>query len=431
MGFWLNSPAYFFLLYKKKKRGEKMKRLFPLLLTFTLLTGCWDFKDIETRGYVLGIAIDKYPPNPIKTEQSSPGESTAKEEVILEGMELHTGEPVYAMTVQLPLIKKVEGVNSGSEGGSINEGTKTWEITQIGNSFISMNREMQSRTPLTLYYEHLQVIIISQEVAREGIEKIMDFFIRDPETRRRVKVFISTDDAKSILDVVPKVEDYSSLYLAKLPMSATKNSRVVHNADLGDIIKHIHGGRDFVAPMVQVTKDEIKTSGGAAFRGDKMVGWVSELELEAIKFIRGIYLGGVITVKSPDKERGRITLEITKAKSKITPEIKGDLPGFKVDINVEGDYAEEINIHTHGKITPEFLKKIEKECANEIERMCYAAIKKAQEDLKADVFQFDHILMTEKPAYWKTAGSQWNDIFPVAEVKINTEVKISLLGLAK
>lgn len=283
-----------------------MKRTVLLLLfTMLLLTGCWDYKDIESRGFVLGIAIDKYPPTPQESEKGSPDSTPPEEEEKLEKMELHTGEPAYAMTIQLPVIKGSQATNKASGGGGgSSEGAKTWEITQVGNSFMSMNREMLSRTGLTLYYEHLQVIIISEEVARNGLENIMDFFIRDPEMRRRVKVFISQQEAKSILDVQPRIEDYSAIYLAKMPENSRKNSRMAHKTDLGEAINNIHRGHDFILPKVVATKDEIKTSGAAAFKEGKMVGWISELELEAIKFIRNLYLGGVVTVQIPGEKTG-------------------------------------------------------------------------------------------------------------------------------
>ncbi|NLY43938.1 MAG: hypothetical protein GX066_08225 [Clostridiaceae bacterium] len=58
-----------------------MKPILVLLLFFTmLLTGCWDRKDIESRGYVIGVAIDKYPPNPMESEKNGEKEATQEEE---------------------------------------------------------------------------------------------------------------------------------------------------------------------------------------------------------------------------------------------------------------------------------------------------------------------------------------------------------------
>ena len=149
-----------------------------------LLAGCWDHIDIEQRGYVLGVAIDAYPPMPGKDEKAASEETPPEEEEKIEMMETHTGKPSYAMTIQMPILRKnpqpAEGGGSSSEGGGL-----TWEITQVGNSFMAMNRELLARTSLSLYYEHLQVIIISDQVARKGISDVLDFFTRDPEMRRR------------------------------------------------------------------------------------------------------------------------------------------------------------------------------------------------------------------------------------------------------
>jgi Ger(x)C family germination protein len=403
----------------------KGKSLLLLLLILTItLTGCWDRMEIETRGYVLGIAIDLYPPNPLEKEQGQSRESSPEEEK-LEKMEMHSGEPQYTMTVQVPILKESDSQGGGNSTG----GSKTWEITQIGNSFMSMNREMQSRTSLSLYYEHLQVIILSEKVARRGIEDVLDFFIRDPEMRRRVKIFISQGEAKSVLEVKPKVADFASIYLTRLPMNATKNSRMIHKTDLGEVIQSIHAGFDFILPMTRITDDEIKASGGAAFKKDKMVGWVSELEIEAIKLIRNLYLGGVIIINSPDQKGGIVVMEVVSAKSKITPLINGDQVTFNVDIKVEGNYAEDVNMHTHSQINEAYLNKLEKEYAKEIERICVNTVNKMQTKYGVDVFRFNQILQAEKPAYWKKIGHKWDTVYPEVDVNIKADVSIRLIGL--
>ena len=53
-----------------------------------------------------------------------------------------------------------------------------------------------------------------------------------------------------------------------------------------------------------------------------MVGWVSEVELEAIKMMRNIYIGGVLTVAIPDTKARQLLMEITKSKCKIKPVIE-------------------------------------------------------------------------------------------------------------
>jgi len=65
-------------------------------------------------------------------------------------------------------------------GGTSEPNTlKTWDITQVGNSFMEINRSITTRMNLIPNYEHLQVIIISEKVARKGLRNVLDLFIRD------------------------------------------------------------------------------------------------------------------------------------------------------------------------------------------------------------------------------------------------------------
>ncbi|HHU48296.1 MAG TPA: Ger(x)C family spore germination protein, partial [Clostridiales bacterium] len=366
---------------------DKKPAVLTLLILSFFLSGCWDHIDIEQRGYVLGVAIDAYPPVPMKDEEAAPGETPPEEEVKLELMETHTGQPLYAMTIQLPILRNDSQPSDASSAGS-GGGSLSWEITQVGNSFICMSRQMLSRSSLALYYEHLQAIIISDRVARQGISNVLNFFTRDPEMRRRVRVYISQGEAKAVLDVKPRVEEYSSIYLAEMPTNATKSSRIVHHTDLGQVIQLIHNNLSFVLPIARPTKDEIKISGAAAFKGDKMVGWVSELETEAIKLLRNLYEGGIVTVQSPEQKGAIEVLDVTKTKTKITPVIRNDEIAMYIKIDVKGNYAEYVNKPALEDITIDFLDKLEQEFEKEIARNCTATINKFQEEYKADVFHF-------------------------------------------
>ncbi|NLB43079.1 MAG: Ger(x)C family spore germination protein, partial [Clostridiales bacterium] len=275
------------------------------------------------------------------------------------------------------------------------------------------------------------VIVISEEIAREGIEEILDFFGRDPEMRRRVKILVTKGEAKSALSVEPKIEDYSSIYLASIPINARSNSRIIHKTDLGEVIKSIHAGFDFVLPMTEVADNEIKASGGAAFKYGKMVGWVSELEIDAIKLIRSLYLGGVITVSSPEHGQGIVTMEVTSAKSNITPVITGDEVVFNIDIKIKGNYAENVNMHSHAQLDDSFMQKLEKAYEKEAQRICLNAANKMQVEYGADIFRLNQILQTEEPAYWKRISDQWDIMYPHVEVNINADVTLQQVGLVK
>jgi len=391
-----------------------------------LMTGCWDRIDIENRGYVIGVAIDKYPPIP--RGQLGPKEETApEEEESFIHMQLHTGEPAYAMTIQLPIIKKA-GLLPMGESGEGGESSRTWELTQIGNSFIEMNREFSSRTNHIPFYGQLQVIVISEDVAREGLLKVLDFFDRDPEMRKRTKLYISKGEAKKILEINPRIEDYASIYLAKIPMNAKINAKNAHETDLGRTLSDIASGADFILSRVEATKDEIKDSGAAVFKGDKMVGWLSDIETESFKLLRNMYIGGVVTAWDKRSNDSICTLEITSAKTKIKPVVIDDKVSFNTEIKILGNYVESTLSRKRLHMDRDHLRAMEESFEDQIKRQCEATIKRVQKDYGADIFHFKKILMAKEPSYWEKISAQWDDIFPKVMVNINVSVRIEGIG---
>jgi len=405
-----------------------MKKCIFVLIYILLISsvGCWDRKDIETRGFVLGIAIDDYPPIPTGGATTQ-NESKPEEEKKFELMQTHVGRPTYAMTVQIPIIKKATFRSSSFEGTGTG-GPATHEITQVGNSFFSMTREISSRLELTPYYEHLQALVVSEDVARKGLHEVLDFFIRDHEMRRRTRIFVSKGEAKKVLDVVPRIEDYSAILLAKLPLNSTVNSRLIQQTDLGLAIENIHKRNDFILPYVEATKDEIKSLGAAICKDGKMVGWISPIEVEYIKHIRGLYEGGVLNIKDPYHEKAIVTLEIASSKRKITPICEGDKPKFKIDLRIRGSISEYANLKYHDLLDENELTVLEDAFASKLKEECQTVINSIQERYGADVFHFNTILKTRKPDYWEQINKQWHDIFPTVEVDVSAQVKIAHVG---
>ena len=90
--------------YKEKEGYAGMKKsplpMIFLLMTISLLifTGCWDRKDIENRGYVWELPL-----TPILLKILKQRDKAIQEE--FEETKTAIGQPIYKMTVQLPIIK--------------------------------------------------------------------------------------------------------------------------------------------------------------------------------------------------------------------------------------------------------------------------------------------------------------------------------------
>ncbi|MGE4283252.1 MAG: Ger(x)C family spore germination protein [Clostridia bacterium] len=400
-------------------------RIMLSLLGILLLTGCWDNVEIHERGYVLGVAIDKAQPIPKGQEP----EKDYLSERDIEKMPLQQDKAQYAYTLQIPVVAKAKNRPAGAGAGS--QGDATWDMTIIGNSFMEANREFSTRIENPPFYEHLQAIVISEDVAREGVSKVLDLFLRDPEMRRRTRLFIAPGEAKKIINVAPRIEDYPSLYLAGLSTNFERTARMVYVADLGQISENLHAGIDFVLPRVVATKDEIKNAGAAVFKGDKMVGWLGEIDVIFLLWVRNYVQGGVIVIEDTHEHKGLVTLEVLKVDTKVRPMVEGDKIKMSIDIKAQFNIAEKYEIGRESAFDDEYIKRLEKKAADYIKEQIQDTIKYVQKKYGTDIFFFGLQMKRYQPKVWKQVEDDWDDIFKDIETEITVKARIKQIGTMK
>ncbi|MBB6216746.1 spore germination protein [Anaerosolibacter carboniphilus] len=397
-----------------------------IVLCLTLLTGCWDHQEIQQRGYILGVAIDKAHPLPKGQEP----EKSYMSERDLEVMPTHRKNPEYSFTIELPVIALAKSQPTGSTGGG-GEGAASWELTIRGNSFMEVNREFSTRLDYPPFYEHLQAIVISEDVARQGISRVLDLFLRDHEMRRRTKIFIAPGEAKKILDVKPRISDYPAIYLAALPFNADRTSRLLHKTDLGEVSQSLHTKTDFVLPRVIASKDEVKDAGSAVFKGDKMVGWLGEIDTAYMKIIRDSALGGVIVVDMPGNPEAIVTLEIRKINTKVRPIITEHDIKMRIETEVTFNQAEKTEAHFRKSLDEAYLKALERKAENLMEAQMKDTVKYVQDEFGADVFHFNVIMQRYAPDTWDQVKDRWHEIFTQIETEVHVKAKVEQIGTMK
>jgi Ger(x)C family germination protein len=398
-----------------KKLILNLIRILLLIISPTLLCSCWDYMDLDRRGYVLGVGIDKVDSNDSQSNEfkTAPMES---------------GVPEYAYSIQIPIISRAQNKPAG-QNGSGSEQDKSWLVQIYGNSFFEVNREYATRLDYPPFYAHLQAIIISEDVARDGIAKPLDLFIRDPEIRRRTRIFITPGSALDVLQVSPKIDDYSAMYLSRLVIGAKRTSRMLHKTDLGEVTKALHGKNDFVLPRVISKEYEIKNAGCAVFKEGKMVGWLDEISTAYLKWIGDVALGGTVAVNIDGRENEAVTLEIKKVKTQQRPRIDGNK--IIMTINTTATmHISELSLNSTGSIiNDEFIKNIEQLAEEKVKKEMKQTIKLVQSEYGADVFFFYKAMSRYEPEAWAKVKNNWREAFVSVIPEINVKIKIDQAGL--
>ncbi len=380
-----------------------MKRSIRLLFTIVVCgslilstTGCWNRRELDTLGILLGIGIDK-------------AGDTGK----------------VRLTAQ---IVKVGELKSPEQNSGSGEGKSSLNIESSGDTIFEAVRGFTHESSRKVYFPHNQIIIFGRDVASEGVRKYVDFFVRDPETRLNVFVLVSKAAAKEPFGVKPQFEKTSAMDIASLlqNQAATSQTSVIKMKDFLACL--LSKTTSPVAPIVEVVeqgdKQSVYISGTAVFKKDKLVGELGKDETRGLLWVNDKVKSGIIKVKCPSGPEN-VSLEIIHAGSKVTPEIKDKKVYFKIKVKEKGNIGDQECFEDLA--LPSAMQALEKEEAEVIRGEIMSAFKKAKE-LNADIFGFGEMLHQRYPKQWKSMEKDWDDIFQTIELQVSVETRLELTG---
>ncbi|MBP2646031.1 MAG: gerAC [Firmicutes bacterium] len=375
-----------------------------VLVCLTLaMTGCWDRKEIENRGFVLGVAIDH-----VTTPEP-------KGQYDLPHVTQEFGERKYRVTFELPRFRKGEEKGtSGTESHYIFNGE--------GESMFQIVRSVSAKTYFSFFFEDTQVLIFSEEVAKEGIREILDYFLRNPGMRRKVKVFVTPGRAEEILNGKLTVEEVNSIFIARITQNADAIPRFAVISTLGDAAEAIQGNHSFVISKIVMENGDVKlTSAALLDTQGKMVGSLDEREVAGGKIIRQKLKGGAFSIPNPANPEKLAVFEVVEGKFSVNSHIDGDRLWFTVEAELAGNLGE--NTETGQKaLDPDFLAAVEKNMAAEFTAMALDAYYK-QQALKADALDLGSLVHRQYPKYWEIVKDRWDEeVFPTVPMEVHIKM---------
>jgi len=384
----------------KLKHANALKKLVLCTMLFTattpLLTGCWDRLEIEERIFVLAVAIDK-------VEQKQ------------------TVFPYYEVTVQLAEPRALSGQAPSDNMKPI------WNVTTTGPSMFDCMRELTTKVARVPFYEHLQVIVVSEELARDGLARPMDLFLRDHEMRRRISLVVTEGKAKEALGIDHRLVPVPGLYLSMLTKeSLRKTALMPRDSTVGHFSTNYRAGQHTLLNRIVPDRNSVHMKGGAVLKQDRFVGWLSDMEVRAFRWVRGtVAAGNYVIVKGKDKARNYTSYEVKSMRSIIKASVRDGKPKFSVTIRSEGHIGED---GLPPNPTSGDLIEAERYLNKQIKKDTQAIVKKMQTKFGIDLFGFGEQMRRYEYAYWKKHKDRWDDIFRTAEVDIRVETSIRRIG---
>ncbi len=368
-------------------------------LLLSLMPGCTGGREINDLEIAIGIGIDK---------------------------KKDSGDII--LTAQI--IKEHEMGKSSGNGGS-GESKAFWNVSATGETIFEAVRQVTHKTGNRLFVSHNQAVIFGNDIAAEGMQKYIDFFLRAHEMRPTTLILIAEDRALDIMNVNPETEKLPAVNIAKIVKAYGFTSHF-YKVNMNDFASRLLSSTTApIAPIVSISHDNensaLKVSGLAVFKDGKMTGHLNEEESRGLLWVLGKVESGLLTVSCPGNQ-GKAVFEITKADRKITPKIKNGKIVIHIKVKAETSLSEQT---TSGNLeTIPAFENMQISQSEVIKHEIMTAFNKSRE-LNADIFGFGDIIYKRYKKEWKSYKDIWDEIYPTIELSIDAQTKIQTSDLLK
>ncbi|GIN13706.1 spore germination protein KC [Shouchella clausii] len=384
----------------------KIQKTMIIVVSFFLLSGCWDRWELNQLSLIVGIAVDKEGDDYVLTMQAmNPAEIASQE----------TGRG-YA------------------QGIDVREKSKT-----IHESL----RKMIQKNPRRSFVSQLKVLILSEDVAKDGLDHVLDFFYRDHEMRSDFFVLIAKDTpAENILNVLTPLENLSaqslfdSIEFSGRSYSSTKKltmDRLFYDIKAEGIEPSIMGvtvsgdlqqGRTKKNVEQNMAAAFVETNGLAIFKGSKMITWLSQQNSKNIEYLNSGIENSVKSFTCPGG--GKIALEIHSIEPALKMELIDGAPSVTYDLSLEATISEVDCVDLDLSVTSSY-EQVEKQAQTEMETNIHEAIVATQQ-AGSDILGIGQELYRKFPDYWEEVRDDWYAIYQDLDVKMNIDITISDSG---
>lgn len=239
-----------------------------------------------------------------------------------------------------------------------------------GETISTAIRNFAIRYPKTVYFGHLEVIIISKDAIEQKLEDIFDYFMRSTEVRSSGFVAITNNEkAEDILN--PKEEKNSSFPAEDIKSSlmvASKRNGTVREITLEEFVSdYLKEGKDPVVPLIKTTNTDPLASSKiiienmVPLKKMKVLTPLSKEESIAYNMINNSFYDVTINTKYNNKLIGTV---IYNPNSSIDVKLENNKLKVTININIESklyEIEQKINLakgNNQDKIKDEVSKEL-------------------------------------------------------------------------
>jgi len=384
---------------------KKIKVLLVISFISLFTTGCWNYNELNDLAITTGIAVD------IKDNQ-------------------------YVVSYMIANAKKSQGESQSQEANSV-------VFSGQGESISSAYQDLNSKVSKIPYISHLEVLIISEEAAKKGVINIVDFLMRNPESRKEFFVILSKGStAISILETLSPLDPFPSQSIANNILSnQTTQSSVIVEEFSEFISKLLQQGINPILSGIEIEGNAeegknqsslenskpsavTKISSIGIFKNDILLGWAEKEESIGINILRN-KVDSVLLQAKCDNHHMAATLTNIQTNTEIN--FNNNNPQLKITVDAQGALVE-INCKKNLEDT-NVIEELSSEFENSLKNLLSNSISLAATQYKSDIFGYGNMIYKNNLTKWNQIKDLWEEeLFPQIDYEIKTNISLSSKG---
>lgn len=376
-----------------------MKRIKFLILLLPLLSGCYNYRELNELGITTAVSID------------------------------YKDNNFYIIAEVINPIKQ-QDASSSNNSPFVNYNSSS---SSLQDAF----RKVVLESPRQLYAAQLEIIVLSEEVVNNHLEEVLEYFARDPESRTEIKIIVAkTEDSTKAITLQTLLTSLSSSNIIKSLDLQSKVLGMAYPVTLNELLNmYIDPYLEVVLPSMTLygnyeigdEKENITTSspkaivkidGSTITKDNKILGYLDLEESKILNLINGKLKETIIKMNYYD---GYIIFEPNRIKVSRELDIKNNI----IKINISG-YSKTKEIQSNIDLKdPKEVEKLNKALNMELEKKITDTFNSIREKYDTDVFGFQELYYRTNYKYFKENCTNWyEDIYPKIKLEVKANVRL-------
>lgn len=289
-----------------------MKKLLILLLIPLFLSGCYDYNELDDLAIISGVGIDYQ-------------------------------NDEYVVTFEILSTKK--------QGDSSSASSSTYNVTGRGKTVTEAFANNGCFSDKVPYYDHIEVVVISEEIAKNHLKDISEYLTRSSKFRNEFYLALTTENtAEEIIRATSTEKPIASTFIVDMLENSNDSNSAGYYAPFTKTLRNIlTDGEDAIASVFKLEDKNIVLSGMGVFKDFELKYIFNTDEASIINLLNNFKSKTVFFESSCGQDKktvvsiyeAKISIEPTDKEVKISGKLNGRINEDNCNYNLKEEKAYE------------------------------------------------------------------------------------------